>query len=47
MPDMKSTPGMDRPYDRTENGYLRNPAEPEHRMYSLTADIVYKTRNTK
>jgi predicted small metal-binding protein len=52
MPEMECTPGMNRPFDAT--GTIKSDlmkkcfdlAQPEHKMYSLTADIVYKIQTT-
>jgi hypothetical protein len=49
MPGMKCTPGMDGASDVTGPAKLvreyGDPSEPEHKMYCLTADIVYKITN--
>lgn len=48
MPGMKCTPDIDRASDAigfTNDGLIRqygDLTEPEHKMYCLTADIIYK-----
>jgi hypothetical protein len=50
MPGMKCTHGMDEASDITGTAKpvreYGDPTEPEHKMYSLTADIIYKITNT-
>jgi predicted small metal-binding protein len=52
MHEMECTPGMNKPFDAT--GPIKSElikkcfdlAQPEHKMYTLTADIVYKIQIT-